>query len=145
VSILTGEAPGQFLGVGLAHEMRARVQQPLHNRRRARRGLVGAEPVGAAEARLVARDVVDILNCKREPREWPVRRTLNFDMGIAAEGSEPVIDNDFVHSAVPCSNQHVIIVRKSYRTIFLSKTSLFYSHPRRKDRAERALNFLPSL
>ena len=38
VRILARQAPGQFVGVGLADEMRARVEQPLNDRRRLRRG-----------------------------------------------------------------------------------------------------------
>ena len=97
VRILAREAPGQFVGVGLADEMRARVEQPLNDRRRLRRGTVGAQPVGAAETGPVARDVVDVLDCEREPQERPVRRALDLDLGIAAEGSEPVVGNDLVH------------------------------------------------
>jgi hypothetical protein len=97
VRILAREAPGQFVGVGLADEMRARVEQPLNDRRRLRRGPVGAQPVGAAEAGPVACDVVDVLDRELEPHEWPVRRALDLDVGMAAEGSEPVVGNDLVH------------------------------------------------
>ncbi len=90
--------PGALtVGVGLADEMRARVEQPLNDRRRMRRGTVGAQPVGAAEAGPVGRDVVDVLDREREPRERPVRRAPHLDVGMAAEGSEPVVGDDLVH------------------------------------------------
>ena len=97
VRILARQAPGQFVGVGLADEMRARIEQPLNDRRRLRRGPVGAQPVGAAEAGPVARDVVDVLDREREPQERPLRRALHLDVGMAAEGSEPVVGDDLVH------------------------------------------------
>jgi len=97
VRILARQAPGQFVGVGLADEMRARVEQPLNDRRRLRRRPVGAQPVGAAEAGPVARDVVDVLDREREPQERPVGRALHLDVGMAAEGSEPVVGDDLVH------------------------------------------------
>ena len=95
--ILARQAPGQFVGVGLADEIRARVEQPLNDRRRLRRGTVGAQPVGTAETGLVARDVVDVLDRERESQERPVRRALHLDVGMAAKGSKPVVGDDLVH------------------------------------------------
>src|SRR5262249_36985889 len=95
--ILAREPPGQFVSGGLADEVRARVEQPLYNGRRLRGGAVRAQPVRAAEPGFMTRDIIDVLDPEREPQERPVRRALHLDVGIAAEGAEPVICDDFVH------------------------------------------------
>src|SRR5262245_44947488 len=97
VRILAREAPGQFFGMGLTDEICARVKQPLNDGRRARRGLMCAQPVGTAEAGPVARDIIDVLDSELKPMQRPVRCALDLDVSIAAKGSEPVVDDDLVH------------------------------------------------
>jgi hypothetical protein len=58
---------------------------------------VGAQPIRAAESRPVARNVVDVLDSKGESLKRPVRRAGHLDMCIAAERSEPIVDNDLVN------------------------------------------------
>ena len=82
VRVLARQAPRHFLGVGLADEVRAGVEQQLHRGRRARRRPVRAQPVGTAEAGPLAGDVVDVLHGEGEARERPARRALHFDVGV---------------------------------------------------------------
>jgi hypothetical protein len=97
VRVLSREAPGQFVGVGLTDEMRTRVEQALNCRRRTHRRAVGAQPIGAAESRPMARDVVDVLDSKGESPKRPVRRASQLNVCMAAERSEPIVGNDLVH------------------------------------------------
>jgi len=97
VRVLSREAPSQFVSVGLTDEMRTCIEQALNCRCRTRRRAVGAQPIGAAESRPVARNVVDVLDGKGESLKRPVRRAGHLNVCIAAERSEPIVGDDLVH------------------------------------------------
>ena len=95
--VLSSEAPSQFVSVSLADEMRTRIEQPLNCRCRTRRRAVGAQPIGAAESRPMAGNVVDVFDSKGESLKWPVSRAGHLNVCIAAERSEPIVGDDLVH------------------------------------------------
>jgi hypothetical protein len=97
VRVLSREAPSQFVGVGLADEVRTRIEQALNCRRRMRRRAVGAEPIGAAESRPVARNVVDVFDSKGESLKRPFSRAGHLNVRMVAERSEPIVGDDLVH------------------------------------------------
>ena len=97
VRVLSREAPSQLVSVGLADEMRTCIEQALNCRCRTHRRAVGAQPIGAAESRPVARDVVDVFDGKGEALKRPVRRAGHLDVCMMAERSEPIVGDDLVH------------------------------------------------
>ena len=83
VCVLSREAPSQFVSVGLADEMRTCIEQALNCRCRTRRRAVGAEPIGAAESRPMACNVVDVLDGKGESLKRPVSRAGHLNVRTA--------------------------------------------------------------
>ena len=97
VRVLSREAPSQFVGVGLADEMRACIEQALNCRRRAPRRAMGAQPIGAAESRPVARNVVDVFDSEGEALKRPVSRAGHLNVCLVAERAELIVGDDLVH------------------------------------------------
>lgn len=95
--VFSCEAPSQFVSVGLAYEVRTCIEQALNCRCRMRRRAVGAEPIGAAESRPVARNVVDVFDSKGESLKRPFSRAGHLNVRMAAERAELIVGDDLVH------------------------------------------------
>jgi hypothetical protein len=95
VDVLAGQAVGELVGMGLAEEVGAGVEEPL-DRFRGRR-LVGAQPVGLAEAGPGTRDVEQVLGAEGQAGERAATGALESDMVVAAERPERVVGRDPGH------------------------------------------------
>ena len=83
--ILAVEAVGQFVGMGLADHARAGREQTLDRGRGARRRRVSVEPYRIAVSGAMTGNVVHVLDGKSQTVERATRRSVQFDMGMAAE------------------------------------------------------------
>ena len=97
MGVLSREAPGHLFGVRLAHQARAGIEEALHRGRRAGRRVVRAQPVRAAEAGLLAGDVVDVLGREVEAGERAARRAIALDVRMPAKCAQLVFVDDLVH------------------------------------------------
>ena len=92
------EAVGQLVGMGLADHVRTGVEQTLHRRRGGARHAVRRQPVGAAEAGLVAGDIVNVLGAEGESRERAARGSGKLNVGVAAESAEGIAIENAGHA-----------------------------------------------
>ena len=99
--VLSGEAVRQLVGVGLAGEIGAGIEQPLHRDRGLDRRLVGGEPGRVSESGPGAGDVEDVLGSEGEPRERTVARTLQRHVVVAAERPDRILERQSRHRQCP--------------------------------------------
>jgi len=83
--VLALQTVGEFVGLRLAHYVRASIQESSRHRRRTCRGPMRAQPVGAAEAGPVPGDVVDVLHAEGETGERTPPRAAHGDVRVPAE------------------------------------------------------------
>ena len=94
MGVFAGQAPGQFVGQGLAGEIRPGVQQALHGRGGMLRNVVGAKPIRVARSGGKARDVKQVLHCEAQPGQRAVGGSGNLGQTVGNEGVQRVVRHD---------------------------------------------------
>ena len=89
--VLPEEAPGQLIGMRLAHELGARAQERRFRWGGLGRSTMSCSPSWATCTRYVTCDVVEILRAKREPSKGPSWCTLETN-DLVSKRAEWIVD-----------------------------------------------------